>query len=164
MNVRGWNMLLLAALLDGSRVWIDIVYSHLTTFALAHHAALRSYTQSSAFITEAAITDINHAYIAIKLWLMLAQRKSKEVGTGNDVALKAWDILWPPFETLVNIIEAEAQAGLPMTLAILTWSTVADLFVFLRNLRSPVSLHTSSQIAMLNRLKALVRNDTHTGK
>uniref|UniRef100_A0A0W0F9A2 Uncharacterized protein n=1 Tax=Moniliophthora roreri TaxID=221103 RepID=A0A0W0F9A2_MONRR len=136
----------------------------IAAFALAHHASLRSYTQSSAFITEAAITDINHAYIAIKLWLMLAQRKSKEVGTGNDVALKAWDILWPPFETLVNVVEAEAQAGLPMTLAILTWSTVADLFVFLRNLRSPVSLHTSSQIAMLNRLKALVRNDTHAGK
>ncbi|KAL0581716.1 hypothetical protein V5O48_000298 [Marasmius crinis-equi] len=164
MSVRGWSVLVLAALMEGSDVWLDLMLSQLGPLSVAHHAALRSYSQPAGAMTESAIADINHAYIAIKLWLILAQKKSAEVGTGNDIALKVWDTLWPPFETLVNVFEMEVQAGLPMTLALLTWSTVADLFVFLRNLRSPVALHTSSQIATLERLKSLGRGDTHIGK
>ncbi|KAK7054868.1 hypothetical protein VNI00_003331 [Paramarasmius palmivorus] len=164
MNVRGWNILLLAALKEESLQWMDLMCSLLGAFTTAHHTALRNHTQSHGIITEAAILDINHAYIAIKLWLILAQHKLKEVGTSNDVAFRVWDTLWPPFEALVNVFEAEAQAGLPVTLAVLTWSTVADLFVYLRNLRSPAALHTPSHMAMLNRLKAFSPNETQAGK
>ncbi|KAK1236541.1 hypothetical protein PQX77_000234 [Marasmius sp. AFHP31] len=157
MAIRGWSILVLAALIEDSDDWADLMLSQLGPLSVAHHAALRSYIQPTGAITDSAIADINHAYIAIKIWLILAQRKSAKVGAGNDIALKVWDTLWPPFETLIQTFETE-------TLALLTWSTVADLFVFLRNLKSPVALHTSSQIAMLERLRSLGRGDTQIGK
>ena len=50
------------------------------------------------------------------------------------------------------------------TLAILTWSTVADLFIFIRSLHSPIAMQSMSHIAILNRLIALGRGESHTAK
>lgn len=41
-------------------------------------------------------------------------------------------------------------------MAILIWSSVAELFVFLKQARVSVALETSPQIALLNRLRPLV--------
>ncbi|KAF9264659.1 hypothetical protein L218DRAFT_195329 [Marasmius fiardii PR-910] len=165
MTMRGWNVLLLAVLMEGSEPWWDLMLSQLGSLSVAHHAVLKNYIQPTGAITESAIPDINHAYITIKLWLILAQKISAAIGTGNDLAFKVWENLWPPFETLLYVFEAEVQAGLPTTLAVLAWSTVADLFVFLRNLRSPVTLHTPSHIVILERLKYLgTKSDAQVGK
>ncbi|KAE9396073.1 hypothetical protein BT96DRAFT_997116 [Gymnopus androsaceus JB14] len=165
-SVRAWNILLLAVLQDSSEGWIDSVFSHLTAFSSAHHSALRPYiTRPGAQVPEAAITDINHAYISIKVWLIVAQMKASRDGSGcSTEALIVWNELWPPFESLIQFFEAEFRMGLSPTLAMLTWSTVADLFLFLRHLPSPVVLHTSSQISLLERLKPLGRGEAHTGK
>jgi len=63
-----------------------------------------------------AISAINHAYIGIKLWLMLARKKALHGGdstskgnAGNAEEILVWTELWPTFESLVNIFEAEAQ-------------------------------------------------------
>ena len=114
MTIRGWSVLVLTALMNDSDDWAELMLSQLGPLSVAHHAALRSYIQPTGAITDSAIADINHAYIAIKIWLILAQRKSAKVGAGNDIALKVWDALWPPFETLVQSFETEVQAGLPM--------------------------------------------------
>ncbi|KAG7092480.1 hypothetical protein E1B28_008832 [Marasmius oreades] len=165
MSMRGWNVLVLAMLMEGSESWWDLMFSQLGALSVAHHAALKSYTHPNGTITESAIPDINHAYIAIKLWLMLAQKKSTRIGAGDDFALKVWEHLWPPFEALLSAFAPEVQAGLPMTLALLVWSTVADLFVFVRNLRSSVTLHTSSQLLILEGLKSLgTGSDAQVGK
>ncbi|KAF5365590.1 hypothetical protein D9758_003325 [Tetrapyrgos nigripes] len=160
-NLRAWNVLVLAVLLDPSETWISSMFYQLDAFSVVYHAALRGHTNSAHGMPDSAITDINHAYIAIKLWMMLAQKKASKEGTGNVDALTTWNELWPPFERLVNLFEQGLHEG---TLAMLTWSTLADLFIFLRQSRSPVSLHLSSQIAILSRLRTLGRGETQTGK
>ncbi|KAF9075268.1 hypothetical protein BDP27DRAFT_1315801 [Rhodocollybia butyracea] len=164
-SVRAWNLLLLSVLQDPSEDRIATIFSHLAAFSNVHHAALRPYiTRAGAHVPESAITDINHAYIAIKVWLIVAQKKASKDGSGSTEALIIWNELYSIFETLVQFFETEFSAGLSPTLAMLTWSTVADLFLFLRHLPSPVVLHTSSQITLLERLKPLGRGEAHTGK
>ncbi|KAJ6630829.1 hypothetical protein B0H10DRAFT_1938967 [Mycena sp. CBHHK59/15] len=93
--------------------------------------------------------------------------KSLTDDAGNVTALTVWNELWPPFEAMINILEADVQMGLSMyskTTASLTWSTVAELFIFLRCLRTPLALETSSQMATLNRLRSLGAQDSSTGK
>ncbi|KAJ7774577.1 hypothetical protein DFH07DRAFT_865871 [Mycena maculata] len=163
LGVRSWNILLLAVLLDNSDNQIVPMFDLLSAFSKIHHAVLRSYTQA-IIPAESATTDINHAYIAIKLWLLLAQRKSLVGNGGNATALMVWNELWPPFEAMIGVLETEFQLGMSMTTASLTWSTVAELFIFLRCLRTPLALETSAQIATLNRLRSLGAQDSSMGK
>ncbi|KAK0197058.1 hypothetical protein F5146DRAFT_1099379 [Armillaria mellea] len=164
MTIRAWNMLILAALMDPSENWITLVYMQLPTFSAAYQATLRGYLQAGTSPPDSAITDINHAYVAIKLWLMLAQKRAAKEEEGSISAFAVWNELWPPFESLVNVFEAEVQVGLSMTLAMLTWSTVAELFVFIRALHSPVASESTSHIGLLKRLKNLGRGEAHTSK
>jgi len=166
LSVRSWNILVLAALLDGSSNQIIPMFDLLSAFSATHHAVLRAYTQSALNPAESATTDINHAYIAIKLWLLLAQRKSygPTSNAGNAPALMVWNELWPPFEAMVEVLETDFQLGMSMTTASVTWSTVAELFIFLRCLRTPLALETSSQIVTLNRLRSLGAQDSSMGK
>ncbi|KAJ7709877.1 hypothetical protein B0H17DRAFT_1029591 [Mycena rosella] len=164
LGVRSWNLLILAVLLDGSDNQIAPMFNLLSAFSGTHHAVLRAYTQSAISPSESATTDINHAYISIKLWLLMAQRISLTDNGGNATALMVWNELWPPFEAMIGILEADFQMGMSMTTASLTWSTVADLFIFLRCLRTPLALETSSQIATLHRLRSLGAQDSSMGK
>ncbi|KAJ7111596.1 hypothetical protein C8R43DRAFT_935944 [Mycena crocata] len=163
LGVRAWNLLVLSVLLDDSGNHINPIFDLLSAFSTTHHAVLRAYTQSAVNL-ESATTDINHAYVAIKLWLLLAQRKSFTDNGGNGTALMVWNELWPPFEAMLGVLETDLQLGMSLTIASLTWSTVADLFIFLRCLRTPLSLETSSQVATLNRLRSLGAQDSSMGK
>lgn len=81
---------------------------------MTHHAVLRTYTQAAISTLESATSDINHAYIAIKLWLLLAQRKSQTDNGGNATALMVWNELWPPFEAMIGVLEVDFQLGMSM--------------------------------------------------
>ncbi|KAK0483676.1 hypothetical protein IW261DRAFT_1464504 [Armillaria novae-zelandiae] len=164
MTIRAWNVLILAALMDPSENWITLMYMQLPTFSSAYQATLRGYLQAGTSPPDSAITDINHAYVAIKLWLMLAQKRAAKEEEGSISAFMVWNELWPPFESLVNVFEAEVQVGLSMTLAMLTWSTVAELLLFIRALHSPVALESASHIGLLKRLKNLGGGEAHTSK
>jgi hypothetical protein len=72
--------------------------------------------------TEPTTTDINHAYIAIKLWILLARRSSlaeSQIDTvtpgplriGNVAEIAVWNELWPVFEGLVDRFETDPQTG-----------------------------------------------------
>ncbi|KAJ7285806.1 hypothetical protein C8J57DRAFT_1431486 [Mycena rebaudengoi] len=163
LGVRSWNILVLAALVDPSSSCIAPMFDLLSAFSTTHHTVLRAYTSATS-PTESATTDINHAYIAIKLWLLLAQRKSAADNGGNVTALMVWNELWPPFESMITVLEGDFQMGMSMTTASLTWSTVAELFIFLRCLRTPLALETTSHVAILNRLRSLGAQDSSTGK
>ncbi|KAF7338262.1 hypothetical protein MVEN_02051500 [Mycena venus] len=165
LAVRSWNLIVLAVLLDTSgNQQTSPMFDLLSAFSMTHHAVLRAYTQAAISASESATTDINHAYIAIKLWLLLAQRKSQNDNGGNATALTVWNELWPPFEAMIGILESDFQLGMSMTTASLTWSTVAELFIFLRCLRTPLALETSSQIATLNRLRSIGAQDSSMNK
>ncbi|KIY72162.1 hypothetical protein CYLTODRAFT_367962 [Cylindrobasidium torrendii FP15055 ss-10] len=161
--VRAWNMLLLAALTDPEERWVNLLYLQLPTFSMLHQHALRANFHGGG-APDSAIADINYAYASIKLWLLIAQKRSAREGDHPTTALMVWNELWPPFEGVVNMFETEVQAGLSVTLALLTWSTVADLFIFVRALRSPVTIHSMNHLALLNRLSLMVKSETRMSK
>jgi hypothetical protein len=113
----------LAALSETTDSWGVILFRYFHNFCFAYSSSIRSYVQSGT-ILESAAADINHAYAAIKLWLLLAQKNGHQVNYGlphaeltgrgpniNLATLWIWNELWPHFESLVNILEVDAQAG-----------------------------------------------------
>lgn len=153
-----------------------MMMDELHNFSALHHSALKVYFQGGANLSNSAITDVNHAYIGIKLWLLLAV-KVGELHGGTDVHYVAiWNELWPPFQSLVNILEIEVQVGgqsvsfgtdmkkspsitISKTLATLTWSTIAELFLFLQGIKIPIAMRTFEQTTLLERLKSLYRGE-----
>lgn len=72
---------------------------------------MRTYAQSN-LSSDSAASDINQAYIAAKVWLMLAQRVSNLTGMGDGPMLRVWNDVWPVFESIIDGLEVEARAGL----------------------------------------------------
>jgi hypothetical protein len=115
----------LAALTNPADTWASLLFAHFSTFSLAYYTLLKPYIQANAGPPDSAAADINHAYASIKLWLLLAQKKSLQTvvhpkaqslnsvqeDCGNSAAMMVWTELWPHFESLVNVFEIEAQFG-----------------------------------------------------
>ncbi len=69
--------------------------------------------------------EVNHAFISIKLWLLLAQKCTNAIGTSDPFAEPAersaedrsvsmvWNELWPPFERLVSLFEIDLEEETP---------------------------------------------------
>ncbi|TFK42558.1 hypothetical protein BDQ12DRAFT_676416 [Crucibulum laeve] len=163
LSVRSWNILVLAALKEHTQEWATMLTPHLPVLSNAYFNALRTYIQGGFSPSETTMTDINHAYIAIKLWLMLVQKASTN-SDGELAAFSVWNELWPPFECLVNIVESVTQPGLSSPLAALTTSSVAELFTFLRTLHTPLALQVVTYIATLQRLRAMDRGESTLNK
>ncbi|KAL0946866.1 hypothetical protein HGRIS_013032 [Hohenbuehelia grisea] len=139
LGVRGWNIMAFAALSDQSGVWAKTVLDQVQTFSIVHHAALRSVVLSNGPL-DAARTDINYAYIAIKLWILLTKMVSKKEDVDWTTWLRVWNQLWFPFQSLLNLLEDEVTAE--STLATVTWSSVAELIYFIYSLRCPLVMRT----------------------
>ncbi|KAF7304918.1 hypothetical protein MKEN_01206100 [Mycena kentingensis (nom. inval.)] len=163
LSVRSWNLIVLAVLLEKSDRHIQHMFDIFPTLSNLHHNVLRPYSQSSAGL-DTATADINHAYIAIKLWLLLAQRKAASEDATPATAFMVWNELWPPLEGMVGALEYDLHLGMSTTVASLTWSTIADLFIFLRALRCPIALETPTQLAILNRLRSHGGQDSAMSK
>jgi hypothetical protein len=90
-----------------------VLFARLSSFSYAYYAVLRPYTQSaiSSSTVESSTTDINHAFIGMKLWIMLAQKASTINNVGDLNPFSVWNELWPPFEGLIDVFELEARAG-----------------------------------------------------
>ncbi|KAF8654221.1 hypothetical protein AX16_003745 [Volvariella volvacea WC 439] len=155
--IRAWNILLFAVVQDIDGKWGDPLLAHLPTFAVAHQNVLRCYSQPEFAIPETVLTDINHAYIALKLWIMVARYADKGIAATN-----VWQELWPPFESLVDA--SDKQLPLPHTFTTLVSSSIADLFFFLATLHTQLSLQTSLHINLLNKIKQRGRTDASTNK
>ncbi|KAI5122947.1 hypothetical protein M0805_006828 [Coniferiporia weirii] len=178
LTVRVWNMLALAALENTSaEKTASQLLMHLPNFSVVYHASLRSHIQSIGLPQDMVASDINQAFIAIKLWLLLARKSSEEALSEEIQVAKAsnrtpedrnaslvWNELWPPFEKLVGLSEADAEVGEITPIATLVWSSIADIFLFLGSLRSTISLEVSSHFAVLNRMKNLGKGDSFAGK
>jgi hypothetical protein len=118
-----WNILLLAALSHSSDTWGSNLFTYFPSFTSTYYAAIRSFTQSGVARPESAAATINHIYVSIKLWLLLAQKlapqrlestaQSPSLADGgeNSDALMVWNELWPHFDRLVNVLEAEVEGG-----------------------------------------------------
>lgn len=179
--VRAWNFLLSTALNTKSVVTAKVLFSQFSFFVRCFQLSLRHHMQQSLGRQDMGAADINRAYVSIKLWLLLVymfdsvQTRVVEGGIVHESSAKMiWNELWPSFETIVLSLENDALNGsvsvkhaplpraihsfsyTPQPVAILIWSSVAELFVFLRQAHVSVALETSPQVALLNRLRPLV--------
>jgi hypothetical protein len=67
------------------------------------------YVQARTPPPENAAADIEHAYIALKSWLLLIHRLSpsrQAVDPRGELTKKIWNELWPSFESLVDLFQA----------------------------------------------------------
>jgi len=119
--------------------------------------------------------DINYAYIAVKLWLLLARKvhlvndeTENAEETLNDkediVSRRLWNDLWLPFEHVLAAFEEDALAGSMPATSALIMSSVVDLFMFLHQSRSAVALDVALHVEVLGRVRALTRNDSMQNK
>lgn len=83
---------------------------------------MRHCLQVSVNSQDSGAADINRAYVAIKLWLLVIQTADvaqgdtsdmeTDFGNGSDNFAKLiWNELWPPFERIVTLFEAGALNG-----------------------------------------------------
>lgn len=86
--------------------------------------SLRSFGDADVPPSETAQADINHAYNAIKLWLMLALKRFRLRGLlpakerdpiiledNEDAAMRmVWNELWPAFSLLVDYFDPQVRA------------------------------------------------------
>ncbi|KAI0362213.1 hypothetical protein OH77DRAFT_1416438 [Trametes cingulata] len=174
MTVRVWNILLIGALSRPSGMAANLMFQHFTAFMLAYCTSLNLYHSPAMLATpeaqDRAHADISYAYASIKLWLLLARKAASESpaidasGGLQDregmMAKMVWNEVWPPFETVISAFEADVRAGNNSPLASSIWTSVGDLFLFLRQSRSVIALDTVVSTRILNRLKDVVRNES----
>jgi len=67
--------------------------------------------------------EVNQAYIAMKLWIMLVHRVN-ERGRGDVSMLAVWNELWGPYDSFLCVLEGEARAGLHRVSAANTLSRI----------------------------------------
>ncbi|KAF9464728.1 hypothetical protein BDZ94DRAFT_1255766 [Collybia nuda] len=162
LSIRAWNIIVLTALLETTENWCSLLFPHLSSFSYAYHAVLQPYAQSGQppNTHETSTADVNHAFIGLKLWMLLSRKASGINDTDNLNSSSVWNELWPPFEGLIDVFEPGIRAGQPLALATLIISSIADLFIFIRTLHTPIALHISNHISALNRLRSLGHGET----
>lgn len=88
---------------------------HATSFGISYFNTVNSLSEQLASngLSRNAGSEVSHAYAAIKLWLLLAQRagdgRRDQVvvgleGAGSDIQQRRiWNEAWPPFERLLGL-------------------------------------------------------------
>ena len=174
ITVRVWNVLALAALSRPSGSSAALLFEHFSIFTHTYCISLQPYQTVHALdnsdAQDHAHADIGTAYASIKLWLLLARKAASEhpgvdasgaLVDGEGMAAKmVWNELWPPFETIIAAFEGDARTGTVSPLASSIWTSVADLFLFVRQSRSVIALDTAVPARILGRLKGVVRGES----
>ena len=89
-----------------------MLYSHFLAFTNVYLTLVRGYIQSGITSLETATADVNQLHISMKLWLMLVQSLSPLAVGGEAQIFTVWNELWSAQESLLIVLEMEAQAGL----------------------------------------------------
>lgn len=92
--------------------WRSLLYSHFLAFTNVYSTLVRGYAQAGIPSLETATADVNQLHISMKLWLMLVQSLSPLAVGGETQMFTVWNELWSAQESLLNVLEMEAQAGL----------------------------------------------------
>ncbi|KAH9079531.1 hypothetical protein EDB83DRAFT_2343143 [Lactarius deliciosus] len=161
LSIHVWNVLLLTALSHKFTRSGVLLMGHFPTFVIAYREALAVTSSATQGLVSAA-ANINHCYASVKLWLLLDLMLSQdpESPDGRAAVSKAgpfviWNELWPPFSDLISAHEADVPRGhwqnMPLWSA--TSSVIADLFHFLREIHSILTLETAVHEAILTRLR-----------
>ncbi|KAG1803828.1 uncharacterized protein HD556DRAFT_1226659 [Suillus plorans] len=162
--VRAWNILLLGVLSDSADTHIRVLLPQLNAFTPAYYKCLGTYVLEGTTPSESAVADVEHAFISLKLWLLLAQMPLANPTRESPSVKVIWNELWPPFEALVNLFKADSVPEDLLPLATTIWASVANLFLFVLQSRSPVGLDTVPYVVMLNRLRDSGRRNSALSK
>ncbi|KAK7693414.1 hypothetical protein QCA50_002982 [Cerrena zonata] len=169
MTIRAWNLILLSAASCPSGAPAQMLLTFLPSFASEYSRCLRPYSQMETAPQDMLHFDVNRAYASIRLWLILCRKAASGDhdilgGTWDNPVDKetlwsriVWNELWPPLETVVHALPTDIQIGSLAALASSVASSVADLFLFLRQMQCVVSTEVSSQITLLSRLRVIKR-------
>ncbi|KAI0703614.1 hypothetical protein BC835DRAFT_1483812 [Cytidiella melzeri] len=153
IDIRTWNLILLAAVRQNNSA---------TRLLLGHFRSFTRIYNSSLNQDEVAISK---AYIAVKLWIVLARQSgiSEEenfnttgdsVDVENITTMMIWSELWPPLEAVVTSLE---QHGSSSNLMALTLGSIADLILFVHQSQTVISFERSSHFEILYRLRKTAR-------
>lgn len=114
-----WNILGLSAL-RASTLSCAVTFLHyFYDFTLDYHHSLLFHRQTLISLQEVQVSEVNNAYVALKIWLLLARKTfSLHPGRETSEALAVifssskmdenvctkliWNELWPPFERLLQ--------------------------------------------------------------
>ncbi|KAI0273752.1 hypothetical protein BC834DRAFT_227074 [Gloeopeniophorella convolvens] len=159
LNVHTWNILLLAALLHENARPGALITAYFPSFVSTYREALASSSSMVQGIVSAA-ANINHCYASVKLWLLLERMLSQPQEPQEGVVPAAtagpfiiWNELWPPFANLITVHDVDTPKGQNTPLWSATSSVIADLFHFLGEFHSSLTLETAVHEAILNRLR-----------
>lgn len=107
--------------MDASRCGFLLLQS-LHAFSRSYYTSLIPGTPATPDYQSLNDIDLSRAYIAMKLWLILARRVAQRDGGGDDFdtsgvmeqegledrsARAIWNQLWPPFETALHALEQD---------------------------------------------------------
>jgi hypothetical protein len=128
LPLRAWNMLVLEALRQPLQTSTIDVFVQLSTFSQVYSATLQACManmSSPVFsaIAESPDGDVNHAYAAVKLWILLARKRAWHQGSGassapldhgieQDLAeFRVWNEIWPPFQrlTMLSLVDGAVE-------------------------------------------------------
>jgi hypothetical protein len=115
LNLRSWNILILSALDDTVTLGTgSLLLSHFPDFSLVYGAV----TQLRLSKASSSPSEVKHAYIAIRAWLLLIERmisddKCEDEEEYSNMALRVWSELWPPLEALATQV-TKFNDGTPM--------------------------------------------------
>ncbi|KAG1715706.1 hypothetical protein ID866_1469 [Astraeus odoratus] len=157
-TIRSWIVLLLAALSDRSSAkHATLLLSQFEKFLHPYTKILGAYVLGQIPLPEMAAADIEYAYLAMKSWLLLLHKLSPDremADPRGELTQKLWNELWPPFESLAKLLwEESSDEILPLLTAV--WSSVANLFILVLQMRSAIAMDTIPCLALLDRLKQL---------
>jgi hypothetical protein len=102
LDLRSWNLLVLATLDDSVPVTAGtFLLEHFSVFSSTYGAMVQPRPVSNTSLA----SDIKHAYISIRCWLLLLERMmlhdtGEEGEDHSNMALRIWSELWPPLEAL----------------------------------------------------------------
>ncbi|KAF8844936.1 hypothetical protein BDN67DRAFT_942465 [Paxillus ammoniavirescens] len=167
LTLRAWNILLLAALSDSSSKHDTLLLAQFDGFMSPYFKTLGVYVQARTPPPENAAADIEHAYIALKSWLLLIQRLSpsrQAVDPRGELTKRIWNELWPSFESLVDLFQVTGPRDEFLPLSTAVWSSVANLFIFIHQSRSPIAMNTIPHLTLLNRLRDSGRRNSALSK
>ncbi|KAF9227889.1 hypothetical protein BS17DRAFT_410421 [Gyrodon lividus] len=167
VTLRAWNILLLAALSDPSSKHDTLLLAQFDGFTSPYFKTLSAYVQARTPPPETAAADIEHAYIALKSWLLLIHRLSPSrhaVDPRSELTKEIWNELWPPFESLVDLFQPTGSGDEFLPLSTAVWSSVANLFIFILQSRAPIAMNTVPHLTLLDRLRESGRRNSVLSK
>ncbi|KAL4074405.1 hypothetical protein V8B97DRAFT_1868478 [Scleroderma yunnanense] len=165
--IRMWIVLLLAALTGPSTSKHGVLMlSQFDYFLSPYTKTLGMYVQEHVPPPETAAADIEYAYLAMKSWLLLLHKLSIDkvaIDSQGELTRKIWNELWPPFESILNLLSRDGgDEILPLSTAV--WSSVANLFVFVLQSRSPIALNSIPCLTLLRSFKESGRRNSALSK